>query len=78
MKTDTDFIELTSLSWDEATLSFSVAEMCRVRVDAVRPRKERLAESVEFNTVGRLRLAALRPATNYEVVVRWGRQQRTP
>jgi len=77
MKAGSDTVQVTSLTWNEAVLSFSVSGLHHLTVESIRPEKKVLGNTVEADSVGRVRLGSLRPGTDYTIVVRWARKKRT-
>ena len=62
-------VDVLSLTWDEALLSFRLPDFSKVRVRALRPDPRPLAETTQQNAVGRIQLAGLQPGTEQVVCV---------
>ncbi len=65
------FINLLSVSWDSAIISFSLPVMSIVEVRCVLPEEGLLAKTTEENFIGRIYLENLQPATQYKIIVKW-------
>ena len=68
---DGTFIALTSLTWDEALVSYSLPGASSLTIEAAAPEKVRLGETAGKDSSGRIQLTGLRPNTEYEVAAHW-------
>ena len=76
MKNNHTFVSVISLTWDQAVILDSLGCISRVRIEATSPLYKVLAETVEENSFGQIRLTNLKPGHQHRLVIKWRRGRR--
>ena len=71
-----EYVNVVSLSWDEALISFALGEMSSVEVVSLDSTVECEARSEELVDIGRIKLTSLTPDTDYRVLFKWNGGER--
>ena len=71
-----EYVNIVSLTWDEALISFDLVEMSSVEVVSLDPAVSCGARSEEIVDVGRIKLTSLIPDTDYRVLFKWNGGER--
>ncbi|MHC4871929.1 MAG: metallophosphoesterase family protein [Planctomycetota bacterium] len=73
MQKPSEYLNILSLSWDEAVISFNLNEMAKIRVESS---GKIIFETDEFSDIGYITLKTLTPATSYNLKIKWKRKSR--
>lgn len=76
MGTGNQRIEIVSITWDSAIISFSFNKPYKVKAECIKPEKKLLAGSEEKNSIGRIYIEELKPDTQYTIRITGGKRKK--